>query len=47
MSLILGANNLFDEDPPTCRNSCGVIGMSPVAHDLPGTLAYLQLAYRR
>lgn len=47
LSVTLGANNLFDNDPPTCRNSCGVIGMSPVAHDLPGTLAYLKLAYRR
>lgn len=47
LSFTVGVNNLFDRDPPTCRNACGVIGMSPVAHDLPGTLGYLRLAYRR
>lgn len=47
LSITVGANNLFDNDPPTCRNSCGVIGMSPVAHDLPGTLGYLRVSYRR
>ncbi|MFU8813820.1 MAG: TonB-dependent receptor plug domain-containing protein [Pseudomonadales bacterium] len=43
----VGANNVFDRNPPTCRNACGVIGMSPVAHDLPGTLGYLKLTYQR
>ena len=33
--IALGANNLFDEDPPVCF-PCGVIGMSQVVHDLPG-----------
>ncbi|MCY3840420.1 MAG: TonB-dependent receptor [Gammaproteobacteria bacterium] len=42
----LGFNNVFDEDPPLCF-PCGVIGMSTVAHDLPGRIGYVRVAYRR
>ncbi|MCY4476773.1 MAG: TonB-dependent receptor [Gammaproteobacteria bacterium] len=45
-TLALGFNNLFDEDPPLCF-PCGVIGMSLVAHDLPGRVGYLRVSYRR
>ena len=45
MDLILGVNNLFDEDPPLC-DSCGVISMSPVVHDLPGSVGYFRLALK-
>lgn len=41
---VLGANNVLDEDPAIC-DSCGVIGMSPVVHDLPGTVVYAQLQF--
>ena len=43
MSLILGVNNVLEEDPPTCT-ACGIIGMSPVVHDLPGSVGYLRLS---
>ena len=42
----LGFNNLFDEDPPLCF-PCGVIGMSQVAHDLPGRVGYLRVSYQK
>ncbi len=45
IDFILGVNNLFDEDPALC-DSCGVINMSPVVHDLPGTVGYLRLALK-
>lgn len=44
MTLSLGFNNVFDEDPPVC-DACGVISMSPVSHDLPGRVAYLRVTY--
>lgn len=47
LSLTLGINNLFDRDPPTCRVSCGVIGMSPISHDLPDRLGFIRLSYQR
>lgn len=42
VTAVLGANNVLDEDPSTC-DSCGVIGMSPVVHDLPGTVVYARV----
>ncbi|MBT8099433.1 MAG: TonB-dependent receptor [Gammaproteobacteria bacterium] len=42
----LGFNNVFDEDPPVC-SPCGVIGLSTVAHDLPGRVGYLRVTYER
>ena len=45
-TISLGFNNLFDEDPPLCF-PCGVIGMSQVAHDLPGRIGYLRFSYQR
>ena len=42
---IVGVNNLFDEDPSVC-DSCGVINMSPVVHDLPGMIGYARLVIR-
>lgn len=44
ITAVLGSNNVFDESPATC-DSCGVIGMSPVVHDLPGTVVYAQLKF--
>jgi hypothetical protein len=39
LAAVLGINNIFDDNPSTC-DSCNVIGMAPVAHDLPGTVVY-------
>ena len=44
MTLPVGINNVFDEDPSVC-NACGVIGMSPVSHDLPGRVCYFRFTY--
>jgi iron complex outermembrane receptor protein len=46
LALSLGFNNVFDEDPPVCQN-CGVIGMNPVAHDLPGRVGYIRVSYQQ
>jgi outer membrane receptor protein involved in Fe transport len=45
LTAVLGAINLFDEDPATC-DSCNVIGMAPVVHDLPGTRIFVRLVWR-
>jgi iron complex outermembrane receptor protein len=45
LAIILGINNILDEDPSVC-DSCNVIGMSPVLHDLPGRLGYVRLSFR-
>jgi iron complex outermembrane receptor protein len=44
VTLTAGFNNVFDEDPPVCF-PCGVIGLSTVAHDLPGRVGYVRLSY--
>jgi iron complex outermembrane receptor protein len=46
LTISVGLNNLLDEDPPVC-DACGVIGMSPVSHDLPGTVGYLRVSYQQ
>ena len=46
LTISAGINNLFDEDPPVCF-PCGVIGMSIVAHDLPGQVGYLRVSYQQ
>ncbi len=45
VTIAIGFNNLFDEDPSTC-DACGVIGMSNVVHDLPVTVGYLRVTYQ-
>ena len=44
VTITLGLNNLFDEDPSVC-DACGVIGLSNVVHDLPGTVGYVRFSY--
>ena len=44
VTLTVGFNNVFDEDPPVCF-PCGVIGLSNVSHDLPGRIGYVKLSY--
>jgi iron complex outermembrane receptor protein len=45
LTVTLGLNNVFDEDPPVC-NPCGSIGMSRVSHDIPGTVGYVRVTYQ-
>jgi iron complex outermembrane receptor protein len=45
LTVSVGINNLLDEDPPLC-DACGVIGMSPVSHDLPGRVGYIRFTYQ-
>ena len=33
----IGANNLFDVDPPGCF-TCGLNNLDPTTYDVPGTL---------
>ena len=44
MMITIGFNNVLDEDPPVC-DACGIIGMSPVSHDLPGRVGYIRFSY--
>ncbi|MCH7743146.1 MAG: TonB-dependent receptor [Proteobacteria bacterium] len=44
VTLTVGFNNIFDEDPPVCF-PCGVVGLSTVSHDLPGRVGYIKLSY--
>ncbi len=44
LTVAVGFNNLFDESP-VCF-PCGVIGLSTVSHDLPGTIGYLRVTYQ-
>lgn len=45
LTVAIGFINLFDEDPPVCF-PCGVIGLSTVSHDLPGTQGYIRVTYQ-
>jgi len=45
LSVVIGFNNIFDEDPPLC-DPCGSTNMSIVSHDLPGTIGYLRVTYQ-
>lgn len=45
LTVAIGFRNLFDEDPPVC-SPCGVIGLSLVSHDLPGTQGYIRVTYQ-
>lgn len=43
LTLTLGFNNVFDEDPPVFDDN--IIGLSTVSHDLPGRVGYVRLSY--
>lgn len=45
LTVAVGFNNLFDTAPSTC-DACGVIGMSIVVHDVPGTVGYVRVTYQ-
>jgi len=46
LSLAIGLNNVFDEDPPLCT-SCGLNNFNATLHDVPGVYGYFQATYRR
>jgi iron complex outermembrane receptor protein len=41
----LGANNLFDVDPPACF-TCGLNNMDPTTYDVPGTFFYARVSLK-
>ncbi|MGZ8287308.1 MAG: TonB-dependent receptor domain-containing protein, partial [Allosphingosinicella sp.] len=41
----LGANNLFDADPPACI-TCGLNNMDPTTYDVPGTFFYAKVSWK-
>ena len=45
LTIAVGFNNLFDENPPAC-DDCGGPGVSIVVHDIPGTVGYLRVTYQ-
>jgi len=40
----IGANNLFDTDPPACF-TCGLNNMDPTTYDVPGTFFYGRVTF--
>jgi iron complex outermembrane receptor protein len=46
VSLQVGANNVFDEDPPECY-SCALNGFDATLYDVPGVFYYARLVYRQ
>jgi iron complex outermembrane receptor protein len=46
VSLQVGANNLFDEDPPDCY-SCALNGFDATLYDVPGVFYYARLVYKQ
>jgi iron complex outermembrane receptor protein len=45
LTLAIGANNLFDSDPPACF-TCGLNNMDPTTYDVPGTFFYGRVTFR-
>lgn len=45
MSFAIGANNLFNVDPPACF-TCGLNNMDPTTYDVPGTFFYGRITFR-
>jgi iron complex outermembrane receptor protein len=43
--LALGANNLFNVDPPACF-TCGLNNMDPTTYDVPGTFFYARVSLK-
>jgi iron complex outermembrane receptor protein len=43
--LTVGANNVFNSDPPACA-SCSLNNYDPTTYDVPGQFGYLRLSYK-
>ena len=46
ITLQVGANNIFDEDPPECY-SCALNGFDATIYDVPGVFYYARLVYKQ
>ena len=46
LTVTLGVNNLLNNNPGVC-DACGLVSLSPVAHDLPGVVGYARLSLER
>lgn len=44
VAFAIGANNLFDVDPPACF-TCGLNNMDPTTYDVPGTFYYGRITF--
>ena len=45
LGFAIGANNLFDADPPPCF-TCGLNNMDPTTYDVPGTFFYGRVTFQ-
>jgi len=45
VTLTLGVNNVFNQDPPGCF-SCSVNNFDPTTYDVPGQFGYLRVSYK-
>jgi iron complex outermembrane receptor protein len=45
VQLTLGANNIFNTDPPPCV-SCSLNNYDPTTYDVPGQFGYVRLSYK-
>ncbi len=45
VTLTLGVNNVFNQDPPACF-SCSVNNYDPTTYDVPGQFGYIRLSYK-
>lgn len=45
LGFAIGANNLFDTDPPACF-TCGLNNMDPTTYDVPGTFFYARVTLK-
>ncbi len=45
LTLTLGVNNVFNQDPPACF-SCSVNNYDPTTYDVPGQFGYLRVSYK-
>ncbi|HVQ08514.1 MAG TPA: TonB-dependent receptor [Allosphingosinicella sp.] len=45
LGFAIGANNVFDSDPPPCF-TCGLNNMDPTTYDVPGTFFYARATLR-
>ncbi len=46
LAVQVGANNIFDEDPPECY-SCALNGFDATLYDVPGVFYYARLTFRQ
>jgi iron complex outermembrane receptor protein len=45
MTLTVGVNNVFNQDPPPCT-SCTGPNYDPTTYDVPGQFGYFRIAFK-